>query len=118
MFPVLFEFFGIKIYTYGVLVALGVFVGYFLLLRLGKKEGLNTTHLENTLLITLFFGIVFARIAYILEHPEQVGKILDIFAIWQGGLPSLVVLLEVFWVPSLAYTDTNCPFGRQQTSAP
>jgi phosphatidylglycerol:prolipoprotein diacylglycerol transferase len=85
MFPVLFEFFGIKIYTYGVLVALGVFVGYFLLLRLGKKEVLNTTHLENTLLITLFFGIVFARIAYILEHPEQVGKILDIFAIWQGG---------------------------------
>ncbi len=86
MFPVLFEFFGIKIYTYGVLVALGVFVGYFLLLRLGKKEGLNTIHLENALIITLFFGIVFARITYILEHPEQIRKILDIFAIWQGGL--------------------------------
>jgi len=84
MFPVLFEFFGIKIYTYGVLVALGVFVGYFLLLRFGKKEGLNTVHLENALLITLFFGIVFARITYILEHPEQIRKILDVFAIWQG----------------------------------
>ncbi len=86
MFPVLFEFFGIRIYTYGVLVALGVFVAYILLLRFGKREQLNTTHLENALLITLFSGIVFARIIYLLEHPEQISRILDIFAIWQGGL--------------------------------
>ncbi|WP_448588628.1 prolipoprotein diacylglyceryl transferase [Thermocrinis sp.] len=86
MFPVLFEIFGIKIYTYGVLVALGVFVAYYLLLRLGRREGLNANHLENTLLFALIFGIVISRITYILEHPEQINKITDIFAIWQGGL--------------------------------
>ncbi|WP_029551373.1 prolipoprotein diacylglyceryl transferase [Thermocrinis jamiesonii] len=86
MFPVLFEVFGIKIYTYGVLVAMGVFLAYFLLLRLGKKEGLNVNHIENTLLLALIFGIVISRITYIMEHPEQIKSIADVFAIWQGGL--------------------------------
>ena len=86
MFPVLFEFFGIKIYTYGVLVAIGVLVAYYLLLKLGRREGLNPNHLENTLLFALFMGIVVARTAYIVEHPEQMTGLMDIFAVWHGGL--------------------------------
>jgi len=86
MFPVLFEFFGIKIHTYGVLVAIGALVAYFLSLRLAKREGINTNHVENTFLFAVGFGILGGRIAYIIEHPEQVKSILDIFAIWNGGM--------------------------------
>ncbi len=86
MFPVLFEVFGIKIYTYGVLVAIGAILAYTLSLRFAKKEGLNTNHVENTFLMALFFGVLGGRLAYVIEHPEQIRGITDILAIWNGGM--------------------------------
>jgi phosphatidylglycerol:prolipoprotein diacylglycerol transferase len=86
MFPVLVELFGIKIYTYGVLVAIGALSAYFLSLKFAKKEGLNTSHVENTLLMALFLGIAGGRLAYVMEHPEQIRSLLDIVAIWNGGM--------------------------------
>ncbi len=86
MFPVLFEIFGIKVYTYGVLVALGVIIAYLLLIRLARKEGLNVNHVENTVLFALVGGILFARLAYVIEHPENIGSILDIASVWRGGM--------------------------------
>lgn len=86
MFPVLFEVFGVKIYTYGVLVALGAFIAYWLVLRFAKREGINPNHVENTLLLALLFGIVGGRLSYVIEHPEQISGLRDILAIWNGGM--------------------------------
>ncbi len=86
MYPLLIEIFGIKIYTYGVLVALGALTAYWLLLRLAKREGINPNHVENTLLLALLLGIVGGRVSYVIEHPEQVQSLTDIFAIWNGGM--------------------------------
>ncbi|MEN3034005.1 MAG: prolipoprotein diacylglyceryl transferase family protein [Aquificaceae bacterium] len=86
MFPVLFEIFGIKVYTYGVLVALGAFASYYLSLNLAKRQGISPEKIENTFLIALFMGIFGARIAYIIEHPESIGGFFDIFAVWKGGM--------------------------------
>ncbi len=86
MFPVLFEVFDIKIHTYGVLMALGVIVAYILLLGLAKREGLDTAHIENTILFAIIGGIAFARITYVVEHPENVRSILDVVSVWQGGM--------------------------------
>ncbi len=86
MYPVLIEIFGIKIYTYGVLVALGALIAYWLLLRFARREAMNPNHVENTLLLALFLGIVGGRISYVIEHPEQVQSIKDILSIWNGGM--------------------------------
>ncbi len=86
MFPVLIEVFGIKIYTYGVLVATGALLAYFLSLRLAKREGLNTSQIENTLLFALLLGVIGGRLAYVIEHPEQMRNFIDVFAIWNGGM--------------------------------
>ncbi|SHK49147.1 prolipoprotein diacylglyceryl transferase [Thermocrinis minervae] len=86
MFPVLFEFFGIKVYTYGVLIALGALLAYTLSIKLSKREGLNTAHVENTFFIALMLGVVGGRLAYVIEHPEQVKGIVDIISIWNGGM--------------------------------
>ena len=86
MFPVLFEVFGIKVYTYGVLVALGVLTAYLLILRLSKREGINTNQVENTMLLALVFGIVISRLSYVIEHPENVHSLIDVAALWQGGM--------------------------------
>jgi phosphatidylglycerol:prolipoprotein diacylglycerol transferase len=86
MYPILIEIFGIKIYTYGVLVALGVLIAYWLLLRLAKREGLNPNHVENTLLFALLLGIVGGRLSYVIEHPEQIEGLMDVLSIWNGGM--------------------------------
>lgn len=86
MYPVLIEIFGIKIYTYGVLVALGALLAYWIILRFAKKEGINPNHIENSLLLALFLGIVGGRLSYVIEHPEQIQSVKDIIAIWNGGM--------------------------------
>lgn len=86
MYPVLIEIFGIKIYTYGVLIAVGALIAYWLLLRFARREGINPNHIENALLLALLFGIVGGRISYVIEHPEQLESFKDIFAIWNGGM--------------------------------
>lgn len=86
MFPTIVEVFGINISTYGVLVAIGVLVAYFLILKYAKKEGLDANNVENTLAFAVVSGLVFARLAYVIEHPEHVSKLLDVVAVWQGGM--------------------------------
>ena len=96
MFPVLFEVFGLKIYTYGVLVALGAFLAYWLIIKLTKKEGLNPTHVENSFLLALLLGIVGGRVSYLIEHPEQIEGLRDIVSIWNGGMDFFGGLLGGF----------------------
>jgi len=86
VFPEGISLFGIKITLYGVLVALGVLVAYFLTLYLAKREGLPAKGVENTFILAVLFGIVGSRIAYILEHPHEVRDLLDVFALWKGGV--------------------------------
>ncbi len=86
MFPVLIEIFGIEIHTYGVLVALGVIVGYILALKLAKKEGIHPNAVDFTVMMAVIFGILGARIAFIIEHPEEIKNITDLLAIWKGGV--------------------------------
>ena len=86
MYPILIELFGIKIYTYGVLVALGVLTAYWLLLRFARREGLNPSHVENTLLFALLLGIIGGRLSYVIEHPEQITGFVDVLSIWNGGM--------------------------------
>jgi phosphatidylglycerol:prolipoprotein diacylglycerol transferase len=86
MFPQLIDLFGLKISTYGVLVAIAMVVGYFLFLRFSRREGINPDSAEMAFIITVLAGLVGSRIAFILEHPEFVESFLDIFAIWKGGV--------------------------------
>ena len=86
MFPVAFEFFGLKISAYGLLVATAMLVGYFMFMRLSKREEIDTDKAEVVFIITVLMGLMGSRIAFVIEHPEFVKGFLDIFAIWKGGV--------------------------------
>ncbi len=86
MYPELIEIFGLRISTYGVLVALGILTAYFLTLRLSRSEGLDTRKMDNIFMVAVLSGIVGARIAFAVENWEQLDGFLDIFAIWKGGV--------------------------------
>ena len=86
MFPYSISVFGLQINLYGVFVTLGILIAYILVLRLAKREGINTRAIDNTFLIAILFGIIGARIAYAIEHPYEFHSILDYVAIWKGGV--------------------------------
>ncbi|MCX7760764.1 MAG: prolipoprotein diacylglyceryl transferase [Hydrogenothermaceae bacterium] len=86
MFPDLITIGGFTIHTYGVLVAIGLLVGFYVGLYFAKKEGITEKDYENTFLITVFAGIFGARIAYIIEHKEEFNSVFDFVAIWNGGI--------------------------------
>jgi len=86
LFPEHISVFGLEVSLYGILVALGVVFAYFLVLRLARREGLDTKAVENTFILAILFGIIGARIAYALEHPYEFRDLLDFLALWEGGV--------------------------------
>jgi phosphatidylglycerol:prolipoprotein diacylglycerol transferase len=73
--------------TYGLFVALGFFAAMHYLLRRAKRYGIAENRILDLLLYSIVFGLLGARIAYVLfnwgfyaTHPG------DILRIWEGGL--------------------------------
>lgn len=89
MFPELIDLFGVKISTYGVLVALGLIVAYFVALKLSKSEGIPPEKAESVFIYAAIFGIIGSRVAFVLEHPEEIKSVIDIVALWKGGVSFL-----------------------------
>ncbi len=87
MHPTLLEFANVKIYTYGVFLA---FAFWFALLagkRLAKREGLNPEIFADLFFYVLVSAILGSRLFYVATAwDDYVGRPLDIFKIWEGGL--------------------------------
>jgi len=85
-----FDVFGIKIYIWGAFAALGFFVGLLVLMRFGKKRGLNQDHLLNLFLWIMAAAMLGGRIFYVLvynpayyfAHPAEMIRF------WEGGMSS------------------------------
>jgi len=86
MFPELVKIGDFSIHTYGVFVALGVISAYLISLYLSKKENLPTEKIDNLFIFTVIGGVIGARVAYIIEHPEQMKSFIDYIAVWKGGI--------------------------------
>ncbi|MFW6134375.1 MAG: prolipoprotein diacylglyceryl transferase [Elusimicrobiota bacterium] len=90
MYPEIFRIGGITIYSYGVMVALGIVLGYILLIKISKYRCISKDFINYLVTGTVIFGIIGARIGYVFISFNQFSdRILSIFMFWQGGL--------VFW---------------------
>jgi len=89
MFPELIEIFGVRISTYGVLVAVGLILAYFVAIRLSRYEGIPEEKAESVFIYAAVFGLVGSRIAFVIEHPEEVKSLIDVIALWKGGVSFL-----------------------------
>ena len=73
---------------YGIVYAIGfLLVNYLLVKKAGKIKNLTKEIASDLVLYTMLFGIIGARIVHILtEWTYYSTNLLDIFAIWEGGL--------------------------------
>jgi phosphatidylglycerol:prolipoprotein diacylglycerol transferase len=86
--PVAFTIGTLKVHWYGIMIAIGLYVGIQVSLREAARRGLDPDRLMNVALICAAFGVVGGRLYYVVQnqpsfylaHPDQ------ILAVWQGGM--------------------------------
>lgn len=100
MLPVLFQVGRFKFYSFGTFIALGALAaGFFLHWAAGQRR-LKTHHLFDTVLYTVVFALIGARLSYYFIYANQFTSFWQIFFFWQGGLVALGGLIAGFF----AYT--------------
>ena len=74
----------VTIYYYSVMILLGVIVASFIILKEAKRNNMKE-YIENLIFYILIFGIIGARLYYVIFYDE-IYDLLSILEIWNGGL--------------------------------
>jgi phosphatidylglycerol:prolipoprotein diacylglycerol transferase len=121
MYPILFEFGGFQIRSYGVIVGLSFLLALWMSTREASRKGLDPKLIQDFSIYALLAGVVGARLYFVLfSEPAYFVKYPgEIFAIWNGGMGIIGSLvggvLTAIWfcrrnnVPFLRLGDTLAP---------
>ena len=71
---VLFQIFGIKVYSYGLMIAIGIIVAGLMFLRKGKEKGYDEDKLTNLMILAVVSGIVGGKLLFILVNIKEIMK--------------------------------------------
>ncbi len=100
---------GFAIYTYGVLIAIGIGLGAFLAGREIERRGYSADDYYNGLLIAVISGYIFARLGYVVQdnlaNGTQYSGFAEVFNFRAGGVNIMwgfvgAALLTFFWARS------------------
>lgn len=82
-----FQFFGLSIHWYGVIIALGIVLAYLFAVKKGKKRNISSDTLTDVLLYGLPSAVICARIYYVIfSWADYRDNVIDVFKIWEGGI--------------------------------
>ena len=87
--PVSFQLFGLRIYYYGIIIAVALLIGVYYDFKRSRDFGLTEDNILDLVIIAVPLAIIGARILFVVTNPDQFfapGKWADIPKIWQGGL--------------------------------
>ncbi len=81
---------GLSIRWYGLLFALGFYIGYLIMEKFFKKEGVALPLLDKLAIYMILATVVGARLGHCLfyEPAEYLRNPLEILKVWHGGLAS------------------------------
>lgn len=80
------SFGSVKIYWYGVIICLGIVLGFAVAYLRMRKIGVTGDDLADIALICVPSAIVGARLYYVLAELESYSSLYEMIAIWNGGL--------------------------------
>jgi phosphatidylglycerol---prolipoprotein diacylglyceryl transferase len=72
--------------TFGLFVALGIFLGIRFAARRNEKYGVPQATTEKVGLILVVAGLIGARLFWVVTNLDQVNSFIDVIAVWRGGL--------------------------------
>ena len=77
----------LKIYTFGLIVAIAFLVGLLFSLREAKRRGISKDNVEGLVFYIILGGIIGSRLLHVLTFWDAYsGNLLSIFMLWEGGL--------------------------------
>jgi len=92
MHPELFEisFLHISVKSYGTMMVIGFLAALWLMRRIMKRLGQDPDRVSSVAMYALLSGIIGARVFYVIHHHDLfAGRLMEAFAVWQGGLELL-----------------------------
>lgn len=87
---------------YGLLFVTGLILGYWVISKIFKKEGISEKHLDKLLLYTVIATVVGARLGHVFFYDWAYYKnhLAEIPQVWKGGLAShgaAIAILLTLW---------------------
>ncbi|MBQ4561035.1 MAG: prolipoprotein diacylglyceryl transferase [Clostridia bacterium] len=83
---VAFSVFGKDIAWYGIIVTLGIISAVVYVYFRAKEHGIITDDFLDIAIFTVVFGVIGARLYYVLTSLDQYDSFWDVFKVWEGGL--------------------------------
>ncbi len=84
--PVAFTVFGRGIRWYGLIICTGIILAILNTMRNAKKEGISSDDVLDYAIFAVPLAIIGARLYYVLTSDSTYKSLLDVLAIWRGGL--------------------------------
>ena len=76
----------IEVRWYGILIVIGMITAFIYAYLYVKKFNVSLDDMTDVALFTIVFGILGARLYYVLSKLDSYDSFLDFFKIWEGGL--------------------------------
>lgn len=110
--PTIFTLGPVSVRWYGLLFAMSFVIGYFIMLRIFRKENIPEPMLDQLSMYMLISTVVGARLGHVLfyEPASYFAHPLDILKIWQGGLASHGAAIGIIVALYLFSRKTRQPF--------
>lgn len=120
MFPELFKIGPITIYSYGVMMALGIILALLLALYRGKRRGFNLDVVTDISFYAIIGGVIGAKLLYFITEAQYIikrpGSILDmlsggfvVYGAILGGIAGAYIYCRVKKVNFLEHFDLLVP---------
>lgn len=77
---------GFNIYWYSILIIIGIILGYIIAIREVNKKNIDKSIFDNMIFYMIIIGIIGARLYYVIFNYYEFSSIIEIFAIYNGGL--------------------------------
>lgn len=86
MFGKTFTFAEKPMYWYGIIIAVGMILSAAYAFYRAKKFGIKADHMYDYAIFAIIFGVIGARLYYVLTNLEMYDSFKEAIAIWNGGL--------------------------------
>jgi phosphatidylglycerol:prolipoprotein diacylglycerol transferase len=121
MHRVLFSFDGLKVYSWGFMVALGIIIATIFILKDAKKKNIDPDNILNIGMVSILCSLIGARVYYVIEHHQDFKtNLVSVFYLWDGGLVfygglvgfaiAFYLLTKYYKIDFLSLTDLIAPF--------
>lgn len=85
--PIALELGPISVRWYGIIIAVGILLGYFIAQEGVKRIGFDTDTLVDIIFWSAIFGFIMARLYFVVfQWPYYIQNPIEIPMIWNGGI--------------------------------